>query len=156
MYQLFKKDNFGHGEIVASSENIEDLEQNIVNILNVDNLDNPLTLDEKMKNYTTIYPTIYDKSGNRYSGVFYSGIKNLNKHTFLVKRQGSKDLEEMNYQELSTLLGVEFSVNFLLGYDKVSGDVVAVTPKGNAITSFDNKDLDIKEREYLYIRQANA
>jgi hypothetical protein len=73
-FQLWSIDEYGTSSIMSeSSENISDVVAEAVTILNAENVTNPLTAEEKKRNFTHFMVRLVDEDGELIENAVYAG-----------------------------------------------------------------------------------
>jgi len=112
MYYLCKRNEYGDTSIIISKENISDLIVLAIKAVTKDNMENSLSMDEKLKDFKSAFPLVFNGEGERIDNVVYAGLGNLGKHTFIYVDPDTSKLETVNSEDLK-----DVSVKFFLGTD---------------------------------------
>lgn len=135
-YQLWTRDEYGQGSIIASSDTIDTLVDLAKKEVSTKNVDNALTADQKALNWEFYFVELLDsESGEEIdhtSGV-YSGLDNQGKHAVLL----------VDDKRMVKMSEVDADVRIYLGnLDKI--DWFAKDERGRLINDFNHRDLQGK------------
>jgi len=148
MYQLWVENEYGQRGIVASNEDYSELVKRAKAEVNEENMGNPLTEDEKKKNFTSYFAEICEQNGQIVENAFYAG-KKAQSHIGCLIKKGS--FEEFNLDDK------DISLRFYIGSirrDKTGMDIDdywAMTPKGELITKI--SDQNLVGKTFYFIRK---
>ena len=148
MYQLWVENEYGQRGIAGSNEDISVLVSDAKKAVNEENMNNPLTEDEKKKNWTSYFVEICDKNGQPIENAFYSG-KKANKHIICLVTKNSVEEFDLDAKDVT--------LRFYIGEirrDKKGEDIEVFwgeTPKKELIVSIDDQNLQAKT--VYFIRQ---
>lgn len=139
-YELWSYDEYGQGNILSSSTELDSVMKYAVNYLNEVNVDNPLTDAEREKNWEAFFPVIF-KRGQVATNLLYAGDRR-NGDRELYKKNGNK-WELVQDRKVKD----KFEYRFLLGEIDANGEKTDWYLKDlnkTYVTSFDNSLLNNK------------
>lgn len=112
MFYLCKRNGYGDVNIVTKLENTLDLIELAIKSVTKDNMENSLALDEKLKDFKSVFPIGYNVDGERINNVVYAGTGALGKHVFYYINPENNDLEITPVDNLT-----DVTIKFFIGTD---------------------------------------
>ena len=134
-FQLWSRDEYGQGSIIATSENKSEMIKRARTEINGGNVDNALTIDDKKKSWEAYFVEIKPAEENSESGGYVYGGKGL----------GNKNVAyDYNDNPVDMTNGIDGHkvVIYLGDLDKKAW--YATEPRGTEINSLDHQDLQGK------------
>ncbi len=141
-FVLCKKNEYGDNAILDASDNFEDLIKLAKKLVHDDNMENALTMDDKLREWESVYVQLFNDAGDPVDNSFYSGKTSIF-HTVTIS--GEDNVDEYRMEEVSA------SYKFFIGYNvrKSDEEIWACNPKGQLIENINDQNLQGKSFYYV-------
>jgi hypothetical protein len=152
MYYLCKRNDYGDNNIVSKLDNYLDVINSAIKNVTKDNMENALSMDEKLKDFKSVFPLAYNESGERIDNIIYAGLGNLGKHMFIYVDPETGTEEKVESNSLT-----DVNIKFFLGTDNSKEyylkNYISKSKNKEQVETSDFKNNSLERKTFYYIKK---